>query len=150
MIDVDYRVVWSVGKGEFMIWFVPASLITNLVYARRRLKLSWAKSAGADLVMTTGSWVVTVALPIWLLLCAGIQAALLDKVGNGNAAPWSCVLVVLASAVISTGVQILLLRCVGYPASKARFATLTLLNMLCIILAAYRTWAYVISHPPVE
>ena len=61
MLDIDYRSVWSVGRGEFTIWFVPACLLTNLVYARRNLKLSWVKSAGADLVMTV------VFLSRWLL-----------------------------------------------------------------------------------
>jgi hypothetical protein len=147
MLDIDYRAFWSIGKGEFTIWFVPACLLTNLVYARKTLKVSWAKSAGADLVMTTASWVVTVALPIWLLLGAGVQATLLEKVGNVNATSWSCVLVLVAAAVISTGTQILLLRCFGF---RGRFAMLALLNTLCIILASYRTWTYVISHPPLE
>lgn len=148
MLDIDYRAVWGVGKGEFTTWFVPVGLLTNLVYARRNLRLSWAKSAGADLVMTTASWAVTVALPIWSLLWAAVQAALLDKAGNGNVAPYSWIFVLLASAAISTGTQILVLRCFGQRISKARFAILALLNMLCLILPSYRTWTYVLSHPP--
>ena len=44
----------------------------------------------------------------------------------------------------------ILIRCFGHTGSKARFAMLTLLNMFCVILASYRIWTYVISHPPVE
>jgi hypothetical protein len=49
MLDIDFRAVWTMGKGEFSLWFVPAGLLTNLLYIRKSLKLSWAKSCSADL-----------------------------------------------------------------------------------------------------
>jgi len=85
MLDIDFRAVWTMGKGEFSLWFVPAGLLTNLLYIRKSLKLSWAKSCSADLIMTAISWLVTVALPLWLVLWAGVHTLLLDKFANGNA-----------------------------------------------------------------
>ena len=56
MLDIDYRAVWSMGKGEFSFCFFPVSITTNLVYARKSLSLPWAKSFGVDLIMTVTSW----------------------------------------------------------------------------------------------
>ncbi len=148
MIDVNYVAIWRGWKDVFTLWFVPASLLANLYYARQVLRLSWAKVAATDLAMTALSWVVTVGLPISLLLWTRLQAALLDKAGNGNASAWSWIVVLPITAAISAMSQIILLRRFGYTASKARFAMLALLNALSMFLAGYGTWAYIMSHPP--
>jgi hypothetical protein len=149
MLDVDYVLAWRLGRREFSTWLLSSGLLANFVYVRSMTPFSFLKSAFANVAMTTLSWLLTVAsLFAWTIVNVTLFLVTGREIFHGSTLPFSWILVLLTSGVIIAASQSAVLYYFKYRVTKPGFGLLVLVNLFCVVLASYRTWIYLIAHPP--
>jgi hypothetical protein len=144
---VDMLSVWQIGRGEFTAWLLPTGLLAYAFYVRSRTRFSIPRAGLAVVAMMAVLWFLTVAIPLpayaWML----VNQATSDGLAHGWTAPISWILVLLISALISTASQFAVLCFLKHRVTKPGFGLLVLVNLFCLVLASYRMWVYVATHP---
>lgn len=144
MLDVDVRAVWSQGRTIFMSWFAVTSLVGSYLFVRRSSRLSPGKSIAAGFAMTVASWLFVAAMPVSLVVYVLAQDFLL----GGRPDPVSWIILLFFSALTGALSGFAVLAAFKLKVARSAFCLLLAVNLTCVGIAAYRTWAYISAHPP--
>lgn len=150
MVDVDLRYFWSSGWTIFTGCFVPSSLVMRYFVLHPSTNTSPRWRLAADLTMGVASWMFVVGFPVAIVAEQIAQILILDRIPRGHADPYSWLSVLFFSALVSTAVELLVVRIffnrkLLRPAAGLLFA----IDLCCVGGAAYATAKYVLAHPPI-
>ena len=144
--QVDWLSALGLYGAQIEYWVllssVPLKVIAVRQLAGRSLFLSTAVGVGMGLVSAT----LTVRFP------AGVVLWLVGPgcgFGAGSADPGNWIGMLIATALVSTGADVLLLRLLFKSRlSHKSILSLAAINAACLVTACYETMIYAEAHPP--
>jgi hypothetical protein len=149
MVDVDLRYFWGSGWAVFTGCFVPLGLGARYFVLHPSTGTPQWWRLPATLATALASWIFVVAFPIAVVAEELAHILILDRIPTGRADPYSWILVLFLSALVSEAAELSVVR-VFFKHRLLRPATgrLFAIDLCCVAAAAYATARYVLAHPP--